>query len=68
MLTVIVVEVNYHTCWPNVVCAVNMTKTCSLAWLLTVLKVLIVLTTNKTKCNGPDLQILKLVPDLAINE
>ena len=63
-----VVEVSNHTCWPSVVWAGNMTEKCLLTWLLTVLKALTILTTHKTKCNFPDLQILKLVLDLAIKE
>ena len=47
--TVNVIEVSNHTCWPSMVWAVNMIEKekCLLTWLLIVLNVLTVLTTNK---------------------
>ena len=51
MWTVRVTVVSNNACWPWVVRVVSKTVKCLLAWLLTVL---IILTTNKTKCNSHD--------------
>ena len=62
--TVSVPEVSNNTCWLSVVWAVS-NKSCLLAWLLTVLKALTMLITNKMKCYSSWSQNLKLGPNWA---